>query len=87
MITARDVTKLVRELFPAPVRCSTATALDGTFRVKLPERPARDMLTEFTEGFLSRRVGGPVQVRLVRKIRRRDYSTDYELCVKVGRQS
>jgi hypothetical protein len=82
--TAADVTAAVRDLFPRPVRLSTRAAGSGRFAVRLPGTPARSLNCAWGEGFLGRRLGGPVTIVDTREIRRRDCGRDLELTLEVG---
>jgi hypothetical protein len=95
-VTARDITAVMRELHPAPVRLSVTAAsygvagfaepgtLPASFRLRLPLR-CHQADTGWLAGYLSRHLGATVTIPAskTRVIRRRDYSRDVEYRVEV----
>lgn len=96
MTTAREITAALRLLYPAPVRLSVRAVVPGKFRVRMPERPARDLDAGSERYSLASYLGralststAPVPVTVVgrRVIRRRDCGRDVEFAIRVGRTS
>lgn len=90
-ITAQDITRAMRVLFPHPVRLSTRdiSVTASEFLLKLPSSPANvftgsDGWTRLGE-FLGRRLGCPVTVLSDRNVRRHDCGRDVEFALRVGK--
>lgn len=87
MITAREITAAMRELFPAPVRLSvradhSATAMAGWFLLRLPRSAATPSADQLA-GYLARHLHQQVTVEGTRLVQRRDYGRDIEYSLRV----
>jgi hypothetical protein len=88
MTTARDITRVIRTLHPAPVRLSVRdiTCAGGPgFLLRLPVAPATCHDPAWLEGYLTRHLGCLVTVsREQREIRRRDCGRDVEFTLTLA---
>lgn len=85
MMTAREITRAIRVLYPRPIRVAVRRAgAPGYFRVRLPSGPAASLKSAWGEGFLTRRLGQPARILFTRDIRRRDCGRDVELILLAG---
>jgi hypothetical protein len=91
MTTARDITAILRLLYPAPVRLSvradTGPGSAGRYLIRLPSSPAAS-LEHGLAAYLGRHLAtgiAPAEVKVVGKrvIRRRDCGRDVEFTVRV----
>jgi len=83
MTTAKDITRVLRVLFPH-VLLSTRAAGPGEFRVKLPAASANIMTHMVWNGFMTERLGAVVTVTATRRFIRRDCGRAVEFTIKVG---
>lgn len=86
LTTARDITAVMRDLYPAPVRLSVVATSPraGYFRLKLPVAPGTRLSHDWLADYLTRHLGGPVSVRSERLIRRRDGGRDVEYILRAA---
>ena len=80
-ITARDITREMRTLFPTPVRLSTTNAQGEGFWLRMPNACASQTGASVLQDYLSRHLGQPVRVSQHRQIHRFDSGTDVEFAV------
>ena len=87
VITARDITVALRDLFPVPVLLSTSAAEAGVFLVRLPASPAASLDNEFGERMLARRLGCQVKITGRRKFTRRDCGRGVEFTIQLSEET
>jgi hypothetical protein len=97
MTTAREITRVMRQLYPSPVRLSvradTGPGSAGRFLLRVPRACDSGGMTTrdwpWLADYLARHLGGQVTVSVTRErfIKRRDCGKDVEFAVRIGETS